>query len=98
MDERASNSSTTFFVRDNDLLGNNRLYKENAVNEYQNGKYLYNDIPTIENGVSRWEKYRESISAVPIPNTDKNERSMRNLDTTERTETSEWRRVMYVST
>jgi hypothetical protein len=139
VDRIASNFSTRFFVRDNDLQGNNRLYESDIITEYHDGKYAYSKIPTRDNLVSRWEQYREPISAVDIPNRDRNERtpsnldttgsvssrsasnldttgsvssrsasnlnstervSLRtasNLDTTESYETSQWRRVMYVS-
>jgi hypothetical protein len=97
VDEIAPMLSTRFFVRDNDLWGNNRLYEEKTVKVYHDGEYTYSNTPTMENGDYRWNKYREPISAVDILNTDKNERSRTDPDTTEDNETAQWKRVMYVT-
>jgi hypothetical protein len=51
-----------YFVRDNDLWGINRLYGRNSIKIYHDGEYTHSDTPTMENSVSGWEQYRESIS------------------------------------
>jgi hypothetical protein len=44
---------TRYFVRDNDLWGNNRLYGRNSIKIYHDGEYTHSDTPTMENNISR---------------------------------------------
>lgn len=80
-----------FFVRDNDLKGNNRLYRLNTVVEYRDGVGPPGDF-----GSFKWEEYRKSHSFPPNSNAPESEESGSNPETSARTNAAKWCRIMYV--
>lgn len=87
---------TQFFVGDNDLNGNNRLYQPSIILEYRDDlpdkpdRFEIWPFQYIDGGQkSTWDQYGQAVPPVRVPSNGENEGN-------EHQDVSKWRRIVYV--